>query len=259
MYVYIDNNNAFVIVKVIGGTLAADEEARHVSVATDNTCASVNELDLFLRNSIYEIERYIQQTISELNILSSINLEPNNLPSSQRKLEIFNKLSDYKEIIKIIQENISPGEILSPSSSSVTIQKLIEDIPAGHYDSQTNRDRYLKSSNPVFSVPHEIFSIDGPDILKESKLGTTLRECIKKIKLEHKSRRNKFNDNLENYDDIPFDLSDEDILGIIYGCWEMSCPESTWQFVEDTFKERISNIRKYTIRAYTRGFKHCLA
>ena len=241
MYIYIDEkNNAYIIVKVIGGTLNNTDNI--TSIATDNTCNSLIELKRFFIKIQNEIEKHICHTIAETNLAHEKNIKNHN-PEFQ--LELLSFLTRYKTIIKILLDNMKSEQINNPTYSSPEIRALLSSgIHAIVIDSQTNRDRYLKSPNPIHSVPHEVSYIDGYDIVKQSVLGQILRTELASLKFTPKSKQTLFREKMLSCAALESSLNNEDLLGYIYEAWEQAnLPTEKWDIASEEFEKRLDAIK----------------
>ncbi len=241
MYIYTDEkNNAYIIVKVIGGTLNNIDNIS--SIATDNTCNSLIELKRFFIKIKNEIVKHISHTIAELNLVEEKNLNDHD---QLLQIEILSHLTNYETIINILLNNIASDQINNPTYSSPEIRALLSSgIHAIVIDSQTNRDRYLKSPSPIHSVPHEVSYTDGFDEVKESVLGQTLRTELIDFDFTAKSKQTLFREKMFSYDPLESSLNNEDLLGYIYEIWEQAnLPTEQWDMVSEEFERRIEDIK----------------
>ncbi|MBT4803480.1 MAG: hypothetical protein HON78_00570, partial [Legionellales bacterium] len=149
MYVYIKDEQVFLMMKVIGGK----------SIATDNTCKTYKELKNFFDNAPGELDNVIRL----YELLGEDDREKENIAN------VLAQLKDYRDLLTRVN--------IKQSTAAMAADDYQVVIPKGLYemvlDSRTNPDNFLKSTKPIFAVAHRRIGDGAED--KDSILGGELR------------------------------------------------------------------------------------
>ena len=154
MIVILPNNTVIMVLKVIGGW----------SIATDNLCKTFNVLKSHIKSIKDELEFYDHLM---------------RLLDNDECSELYEQIKIYKIMYN---EVLSSGEFDNSSSYEFINSKLSEILTQTHsmvLDPVIDRDNFIKSSVPTFSLEHKRFG-DNIDTYN-SILGTKLRLAISSI------------------------------------------------------------------------------
>jgi len=149
MYVYIKDEQVFLMMKVIGGN----------SIATDNTCKTYKELKNFFDNAPGELDNVIRL----YELLGEGDREKENIAN------VLAQLKDYRDLLTIVKKEQKTAA-MAADDYQVVIPKGLHTMVL---DSRTNPDKFLKSTQPIFAVAHKRI---GDTIEKTSSLGQELRD-----------------------------------------------------------------------------------
>jgi ankyrin repeat protein len=251
MYIYIENDNVYLIAKVIGGTETDEYGIMKSSVSRDNTCTTFLELGSFIRNALPEIIE--TKTYYELELeLTKLNKDL----EAQKSLEkIISQLEKYKSIVELITTNIDPDIMTLATLNNPITNTLLKNINSIVIDSQTKRDRYLQSNDSIFSVAHETFKTDGHDgEQKASPLGVALREQFSLISLTNAKYDFRKFESLASTTDQVIDRPIIDrFINKIKKIWlEEGNTEETWN---NLFADKITNITQKMLNSGNETFK----
>ncbi|MEE3002729.1 MAG: ankyrin repeat domain-containing protein [Pseudomonadota bacterium] len=243
MYIHINNTDAFIMVKVIGGTIGANPEEKAVNIATDNTCKTLTELNIFFQDVISEIIKYNNFIKEQYQIHKIIGCE---LENKAEQISISKKLNRYESIISIMKRYFEKHNFSMADYTSMPIQELLSSgVHAIVLDSQTNRDNYLKSTKPIFSVPHEVYDLNNYDNSKNSILGSTLRKKFNNINLIKKASFVALKNSFIQKQELSSELKNIEILEILRESWlAAKLDVNKWVLISPTFEARINQIRE---------------
>lgn len=217
MIVILPNNTVIMVLKVIGGW----------SIATDNLCKTFNVLKSHIKSIKDELEFYDHLM---------------RLLDNDECSELYEQIKTYKIMYN---EVLSSGEFDNSSSYEFINSKLSEILTQTHsmvLDPVIERDNFIKSSVPTFSLEHKRF---GDNIDTHcSTLGTNLRLAINSI--EHIRETDitveKFKKQIPD-----IELTDKDALSKCKDAWlSAGFNDETWQELYGALEDRIAAMIKYS-------------
>ena len=154
MYIYLKGDKVFLTMPVIGGEV----------IATDNTCKTFKRLEKFNE----DIEKELIFFDSFFGLLGEKY-------SEQRK-----QIQKYQELFTSLRQQGAFNGIQSDDFNTDVLKEFLDQSNVMVLDPQTNRDNYLKSSNPTFSLKHKKV---GETEVHQSILGVKLRAEIANIEI----------------------------------------------------------------------------
>ena len=211
MYIYLRNDTVYLTIPIIAGS----------DIATDNTCKTFNVL-----------KKYRDNVQTELDFFDNLFELLGDRYTSQRA-----QIQQYKNIVESLHQQGAFNGLQADDFNSDVLKEFLDQSNSMVLDPQTNRDNFLKSSNPTFSLQHERF---GQEKVSESILGIKLREAItniERIKLDTPSIDN-FKEALPD-----IDINDEAPLERCKEAWlQAGFTERQWTDAGGALEERIKLI-----------------
>ena len=217
MIVILPNNTVIMVLKVIGGW----------SIATDNLCKTFNVLKSHIKSIKDELEFYDHLM---------------RLLDNDECSELYEQIKIYKIMYN---EVLSSGEFDNSSSYEFINSKLSEILTQTHsmvLDPVIDRDNFIKSSVPTFSLEHKRFG-DNIDT-HNSILGTKLRVAISSIEQirETDITVEKFKKQIPD-----IELTDKEALSKCKEAWlRAGFNDETWQELYGALEDRIQAMIKYS-------------
>ena len=147
MYIYLIDNKVYLTIPIIAGS----------DIATDNTCKTFNVLKKYRDNVQTELDFFD-------NLFELLGTNYNN----HRE-----QIQQYKNIIESLHQQGAFNGLQDDDFNSDVLKEFLDQSNSMVLDLQTDRDDFLKSSNPTFSLKHNRF---GQEKVTESILGIQLRE-----------------------------------------------------------------------------------
>jgi ankyrin repeat protein len=211
MYIYLIDNKVYLTIPIIAGS----------DIATDNTCKTFKVL-----------EKYIDNVQTELDFFGNLFELLGDKYTSQRA-----QIQQYKNIVESLHQQGAFNGLHADDFNSAVLKEFLDQSNSMVLDPQTNRDNFLKSSNPTFSLQHERFSGQG---VTKSILGVKFREAItniKSIKLDTPSIDN-FKEALPD-----ININDEAPLERCKEAWlQAGFTERQWTDAGGALEERINQM-----------------
>jgi ankyrin repeat protein len=208
MYIYLIDNKVYLTIPIIAGS----------DIAIDNTCKTFNVL-----------KKYRDNVQTELDFFDNLFELLGDRYTSQRT-----QIKQYKNIVESLHQQGAFNGLQADDFNSDVLKEFLDQSNSMVLDPQTNRDDFLKSSNPTFSLQHKRF---GQEEVSESILGIQLREAItniERIKLDTPS--------IDNFkEDLPdIDINDEAPLERCKEAWlQAGFTGEQWPHAEGALAERI--------------------
>jgi ankyrin repeat protein len=153
MYIYLIDNKVYLTIPIIAGS----------DIATDNTCKTFQVL-----------KNYIDNVQTELDFFGNLfELLGTNYNNHREQIQ------QYKNIVESLRQQGAFSGLQKDNYNTRELKEFLNQSNSMVLDSQTNRDNFLKSSKPTFSLKHKSL---GQEEVSESILGIKLREAITNIK-----------------------------------------------------------------------------